>query len=135
MSIIDPPQTDARHDRVSIRREDESEAAPVLPTPRPGPAAIFVLLAATVAGLGGAFVFQSLSPDTPFVILGGTLLSAIALAIVGLYRYQWFLLITLAVRPALDDLIADQFGTFQPCLLYTSPSPRDRTRSRMPSSA
>ena len=23
----------------------------------------------------------------------------------------------------------------QPCLLYTSPSPRDRTRSRMPSSA
>ena len=24
---------------------------------------------------------------------------------------------------------------FYPCLLYTSPSPRDRTRSRMPSSA
>ena len=24
---------------------------------------------------------------------------------------------------------------FLPCLLYTSPSPRDRTRSRMPSSA
>ena len=24
---------------------------------------------------------------------------------------------------------------FEPCLLYTSPSPRDRTRSRMPSSA
>ena len=24
---------------------------------------------------------------------------------------------------------------FGPCLLYTSPSPRDRTRSRMPSSA
>eukprot|EP01090_Pellita_catalonica_P005862 TRINITY_DN16084_c0_g1_i2.p1 TRINITY_DN16084_c0_g1~~TRINITY_DN16084_c0_g1_i2.p1 ORF type:complete len:172 (+),score=10.14 TRINITY_DN16084_c0_g1_i2:62-517(+) len=27
------------------------------------------------------------------------------------------------------------FGIIQPCLLYTSPSPRDRTRSRMPSSA
>src|SRR5664280_2024329 len=27
------------------------------------------------------------------------------------------------------------FVAFQPCLLYTSPSPRDRTRSRMPSSA
>ena len=26
-------------------------------------------------------------------------------------------------------------GTYCPCLLYTSPSPRDRTRSRMPSSA
>ena len=27
------------------------------------------------------------------------------------------------------------FGQFLFCLLYTSPSPRDRTRSRMPSSA
>ena len=26
-------------------------------------------------------------------------------------------------------------GKATPCLLYTSPSPRDRTRSRMPSSA
>ena len=26
-------------------------------------------------------------------------------------------------------------ATLPPCLLYTSPSPRDRTRSRMPSSA
>ena len=26
-------------------------------------------------------------------------------------------------------------GYVKPCLLYTSPSPRDRTRSRMPSSA
>ena len=26
-------------------------------------------------------------------------------------------------------------GGLKPCLLYTSPSPRDRTRSRMPSSA
>jgi len=28
-----------------------------------------------------------------------------------------------------------KFGPMNPCLLYTSPSPRDRTRSRMPSSA
>ena len=27
------------------------------------------------------------------------------------------------------------FGALRVCLLYTSPSPRDRTRSRMPSSA
>ena len=32
----------------------------------------------------------------------------------------------------IDDLGADSLDT---CLLYTSPSPRDRTRSRMPSSA
>ena len=30
---------------------------------------------------------------------------------------------------------ASYFDTLQTCLLYTSPSPRDRTRSRMPSSA
>ena len=31
--------------------------------------------------------------------------------------------------------LADAAGVFNGCLLYTSPSPRDRTRSRMPSSA
>ena len=30
---------------------------------------------------------------------------------------------------------AMMIGLFNDCLLYTSPSPRDRTRSRMPSSA
>ena len=28
-----------------------------------------------------------------------------------------------------------ELGLYKDCLLYTSPSPRDRTRSRMPSSA
>ena len=32
-------------------------------------------------------------------------------------------------------LIGAFFGSILGCLLYTSPSPRDRTRSRMPSSA
>ena len=31
--------------------------------------------------------------------------------------------------------IKNRNGRMYPCLLYTSPSPRDRTRSRMPSSA
>ena len=30
---------------------------------------------------------------------------------------------------------ADEFDPFRPCLLYTSPSPRDLSTSRMPSSA
>ena len=46
-------------------------------------------------------------------------------------------------RPALvefpsdlfNEEISDSFDPTQTCLLYTSPSPRDRTRSRMPSSA
>ena len=33
------------------------------------------------------------------------------------------------------DHFSHSFMKFHPCLLYTSPSPRDRTRSRMPSSA
>ena len=33
------------------------------------------------------------------------------------------------------DLTANQSALGDDCLLYTSPSPRDRTRSRMPSSA
>ena len=32
-------------------------------------------------------------------------------------------------------LVAEDPPSFSACLLYTSPSPRDRTRSRMPSSA
>ena len=53
-------------------------------------------------------------------------------------------LITVAVRrvnitnPGEENLMTyfkDTNVKFLPCLLYTSPSPRDRTRSRMPSSA
>ena len=35
----------------------------------------------------------------------------------------------------IDEWCAGSDGRLIPCLLYTSPSPRDRTRSRMPSSA
>ena len=34
------------------------------------------------------------------------------------------------IRELISDILKDEG-----CLLYTSPSPRDRTRSRMPSSA
>ena len=33
------------------------------------------------------------------------------------------------------DVIEAGFAASSPCLLYTSPSPRDRQKSRMPSSA
>ena len=36
---------------------------------------------------------------------------------------------------AVPTFIEGETGQIEPCLLYTSPSPRDRTRSRMPSSA
>ena len=39
------------------------------------------------------------------------------------------------LKNAQKILDRDHFGLDKVCLLYTSPSPRDRTRSRMPSSA
>ena len=39
------------------------------------------------------------------------------------------------VLRATRDLIVEMVDWSKICLLYTSPSPRDRTRSRMPSSA
>jgi len=39
------------------------------------------------------------------------------------------------IRTIEENLTANQTAAAQACLLYTSPSPRDRTRSRMPSSA
>ena len=38
-------------------------------------------------------------------------------------------------QKALESGSLDVWAVILPCLLYTSPSPRDRTRSRMPSSA
>ena len=106
--------TSAAEDQFSIKAQSDPIDERSLPSPMPGPASVFVILGAIISGVVAAFAFQALSPDTPFVILGGTVMSAAVLGVIGLYRYEWFLLITLAVRPALDDLIADQFGTFQP---------------------
>ena len=42
---------------------------------------------------------------------------------------------TTDIVPKSISTLAIACDTFNPCLLYTSPSPRDRTRYRMPSSA
>ena len=39
------------------------------------------------------------------------------------------------MRNTSEREIIDQLTTYKICLLYTSPSPRDRQKSRMPSSA
>ena len=65
------------------------------------------------------------------------------LKVISLLGYLLFKLITIAIaaeRRSLLIVVRVVFrlrfsGEFSRCLLYTSPSPRDRTRSRMPSSA
>ena len=43
---------------------------------------------------------------------------------------------TIDIEEAKEEAVVETESTEQEtCLLYTSPSPRDRTRSRMPSSA
>ena len=42
--------------------------------------------------------------------------------------------VTTGLAPVVRDTVGE-LKRNHPCLLYTSPSPRDRTRSRMPSSA
>ena len=60
--------------------------------------------------------------------------------VVGLFSQRGYNIDTLTVAPTDDDTLSRLTLTTQgddhmACLLYTSPSPRDRTRSRMPSSA
>ena len=56
---------------------------------------------------------------------------------VSVYIHQYFGLRSEAAMVLPQDAIGDAYYavTYNACLLYTSPSPRDRTRSRMPSSA
>ena len=46
-----------------------------------------------------------------------------------------YVLVNIFLLLAAMGVFKGNFGVYMPCLLYTSPSPRDRTRSRMPSSA
>ena len=70
--------------------------------------------ATTVEVIGGAY-FANLADHSP-----GTLTASSAIVV--------------DASKKIDNLIVDNLD-INGCLLYTSPSPRDRTRSRMPSSA
>ena len=67
------------------------------------------------------------------ITLADLLLMFIYIEVIGLVRSYWE---TRAVRITYPLVIAiTALARFIICLLYTSPSPRDRTRYRMPSSA
>ena len=55
--------------------------------------------------------------------------------VTGLIALVWALLYQQVENLTIEPKISAKAVDVNPCLLYTSPSPRDRTRSRMPSSA
>ena len=74
------------------------------------------------------------------IILSSTLIALLCLFIWGKVRYDalavgaLFILVVLEIIPA-NEAFAGFAHPAVICLLYTSPSPRDKCRSRMPSSA
>ena len=54
---------------------------------------------------------------------------------IGDFTLFWAGVYPEALRQADSSNNDSKFDVYRTCLLYTSPSPRDRTRSRMPSSA
>ena len=87
------------------------------------------------AGLFTLYTFSasghpnSLEPATLWIAVDLVHLGAITVWIGGLFA------IAVAGRAALSEPDGIRMARRFSCLLYTSPSPRDRTRSRMPSSA
>ena len=51
----------------------------------------------------------------------------------NMLKARIYIILLVLISP--ESFSADLMDIYNSCLLYTSPSPRDRTRSRMPSSA
>ena len=86
--------------------------------------------------------------DLVFLVLAGLFLGTLGmLNILGLTRFlvlgqigSWPIVVAIGALPypvtfLCTDLISELWGERKACLLYTSPSPRDKRQSRMPSSA
>ena len=90
----------------------------------------FVLVAGEASGdrLGAALIsaLKARFPEAEFVGVGGAEMEAAGLD-------AWFGLDAFSVNGFVEPLL--KLPSLLSCLLYTSPSPRDKRQSRMPSSA
>ena len=94
-------------------------------------------------GLSGILALQTLSVNST-VLIGD---ESVQLAPIELKRNKEKIIVSMENQPLITDSEMPKLGNTvniktsidvaraRACLLYTSPSPRDRTRSRMPSSA
>ena len=85
-----------------------------------------IIRAAKDVGITSVAVYADSDSEGLFVKLADE-----AFALNGVTPAQTYL----DVDKILDVARRAEVDAIHPCLLYTSPSPRDRTRSRMPSSA
>ena len=82
-----------------------------------------------------------MAKDKLNILTGGMILITLGVLIylskAEIYSFSktWPILLIVVGVCTLIQRFKDIGGWFITCLLYTSPSPRDRTRSRMPSSA
>ncbi len=81
-------------------------------TRRGGDVAIGVV--SVLAGLAAAFSLLVVQPDPDLVTLVLALVISIGLGLTALYRFEWFVLAALAIRPALDDLKTEALDPLQP---------------------
>ena len=131
MPVVDASQSGRRGFR-DVRGVQSATAAAIAPRL----VSVWVIWGSTYLGL--AVLVQTLPP-----LLTNGIRFLIAAGILGLGLIVFGGVRTLAVtarqvRSAATmgiALLGVGIGTVSICLLYTSPSPRDRTRSRMPSSA
>ena len=89
---------------------------------------------AKLAADAGEITFQAAAAvapqklETPGEFLKGVAAFSFPAALVGNDPFSERVLVVVAIKKAVDISVV-------PCLLYTSPSPRDLSTSRMPSSA
>ena len=82
---------------------------------------------------GYPFTSSSLMPDNGLANLAGVIIAHGG--DVEILDYGTVSTVSRMTSPELRNRLTRAWDTLRTCLLYTSPSPRDRTRSRMPSSA
>ena len=80
--------------------------------------------------------------DEPCLVIDGSAREGVRVGVLADGRWVAESVVDAGALEATTDLAAEvlkkahlKFTDIKSCLLYTSPSPRDRTRSRMPSSA
>ncbi len=81
-------------------------------TRRSGDVAIAIV--SIVVGVLAAFSLLVIQPDPDLVTLVLALTISVGLGLTALYRFEWFILAALAIRPALDDLKTEALDPLQP---------------------